>query len=112
MFGTKKSKSKKPRKRKLPKARATREIFHGVAIEPGPEGPCQAVVDLVNVRYLADDAPMLPLNECSNPRGCNCTYQHFNDRRTQPRRESDVGLPVKDRPNEFRSGFGRRITDG
>lgn len=112
MFGRKKSKAKKPGNRRLPTARATRQIFHGVAIEPGPAERCQAVLDLVNVRYLADEAPMLPLNECSNPGGCNCTYQHFDDRRTQSRRESDVGLPVKDRADDFRSGCGRRVTDG
>ena len=34
------------------------------------------------------------------------------DRRTDLRRESDVGLPMKDHPGNARRGFGRRVTDG
>lgn len=92
--------------------RTARKIFHGVSIHPDEFSACDAARALEGVRFLADDAPMLPLSDCSNPAGCRCKYQHFDDRRTEPRRESDVGLPVKDHPNDARDGVGRRVTDG
>jgi len=92
--------------------RTARKLFHGVSIRPDPENACEAACDLENIRFLADDAPMLPLSDCSNPAGCRCRYQHYDDRRTEARRESDVGLPMKVHPNDARSGVGRRVTDG
>ena len=89
-----------------------RRIFHGVAIIPGRDIHCEAVEALANVRYLADEAPMLPVAGCDCRPDCRCRYQHFDDRRTEARRESDVGLPMKDHPNDARSGYGRRVTDG
>ncbi len=108
-----KQKRRNPNRASHP-ARATtaRRLFHGVAIVPGRDHSCEAVNALANIRYLADDAPMLPVAGCSNRADCRCRYQHFDDRRTEARRESDVGLPVKDYPNDARSGFGRRVTDG
>ena len=73
---------------------------------------CEAVTALENVRFLADEAPMLPLSDCCNPSGCRCKYQHYDDRRTEARRESDAGLPTKHYPNDARAGMGRRATDG
>jgi len=95
-------------------ARATtaRRLFHGVSIIPGKDKHCAAVDALTNVRYLADEAPMLPVPGCECRPDCRCKYQHFDDRRTEARRESDVGLPVKHYPNDVRNGFGRRVTDG
>jgi len=55
---------------------------------------------------------MLPLSDCTNPAGCRCKYQHYDDRRTEARRESDVGLPMKNHPGDARNGVGRRVTDG
>ena len=92
--------------------RTARKLFHGVSIHPDELNACDAARDLENVRFLADDAPMLPLRDCSNPAGCRCKYQHYDDRRTEARRESDVGMPMKDHPNDARSGVGRRVTDG
>ena len=94
------------------RATTARRIFHGVAIIPDRNSPCEAVTALANVRYLADEAPMLPVAGCSNRGSCHCKYQHFDDRRTEARRESDIGMPVKNHPNDSRSGSGRRVTDG
>ena len=99
------------KKRKRIPVRTARQIFHGVAIKPGTGG-CIAAQDLSRLRYLADDAPLLPLADCPNPAACVCTYEHFEDRRTLSRRDSDVGLPIKDHPRDIRSGVGRRVTDG
>ncbi len=92
--------------------RTARKIFHGVSIHPDEFSTCDAARKLKDVRFLADDAPMLPLSDCSNPAGCRCKYQHYDDRRTEARRESDVGLPMKDHPEDARDGVGRRVTDG
>ncbi len=92
--------------------RTARKLFHGVSIHPDEASACDAARALENVRFLADDAPMLPLSDCSNPAGCRCKDRHYDDRRTEARRESDVGLPMKDHPNDARSGVGRRVTDG
>ena len=126
MFGLRKwgkgskSGSKSSKAGKSAKARTTgktpirtaRKLFHGVSIQTDELDACEAARDLENVRFLADDAPMLPLSGCSNPAGCRCKYRHYEDRRTEARRESDVGLPIKDHPNDARTGVGRRVTDG
>ena len=121
MFGlrkTKRDKSKGAKNRGQKAVRpirvgtTPRQLFHGVAVKPGESDACAAIKDLAQTRFLADEAPMLPLAGCTNPAGCNCTYQHFEDRRTQPRRESDIGLPLKDHPEDGRRGHGRRVTDG
>jgi hypothetical protein len=91
--------------------RTERKLFHGVSIHPDSSSGCEAASALENVRFLADEAPMLPLSDCSNPAGCRCRYQHYDDRRTDARRESDVGLPMKHHPNDARTGVGRRVTD-
>jgi hypothetical protein len=36
----------------------------------------------------------------------------FNDRRTQIRRQPDVGLPLKYLSHDIRKGVGRRVNDG
>lgn len=121
MFRLKWQKQRKQKRRGNPRgpgnthpARATtsRRLFHGVAIIPGSALHCESVAALANVRYLADEAPMLPVAGCDCRPDCRCRYQHFDDRRTEARRESDVGLPMKDHPNDARRGFGRRVTDG
>ena len=100
-----------PSRSKTP-IRTARKLFHGVSIHADGLGACEAARSLEKVRFLADEAPMLPLSDCSNPAGCRCKYQHYDDRRTEARRESDVGLPMKDHPNDARTGVGRRVTDG
>jgi hypothetical protein len=83
--------------------------FHAVSIKPGPAA-CEAVNAVEGVRFLSKDAPPLPLADCTNP-GCRCTYQHFDDRRAGPRRDSDVGLPSEAPGEERRKRRGRRETD-
>ena len=83
--------------------------FHAVAIKPG-RNACDAVVEIEGVRFLSREAPQLPLPDCTNP-DCRCTYQHFDDRRQGPRRDSDVGLPSKPPEEDRRQRRGRRSTD-
>jgi hypothetical protein len=99
-------------KRRRGPVKVRSHIFHGVSIEPGEACECSAVQAHRNVRVLSEDALPLPLDDCSDPGQCRCTYQHYDDRRTRPRRDSDMGMPVRDAPVNQRAGVGRRITDG
>lgn len=93
------------------KISSQRRVFHGVAIKPPDDDACAAAVKLMGERFLADEAPRLPLSDCTHPAACHCVYQHFDDRRTEARRESDIGLPMRDIIENKRDGIGRRITD-
>lgn len=101
--------STKSRKASMP-ATATR-MFHGVAIQTKGRC-CAAAAERKHRRFLSQDAPSLPLSECTMPGQCQCVYAHFKDRRTEPRRDSDVGLPpLRVYANDRRAGMGRRVTD-
>jgi hypothetical protein len=96
---------------RLPVVKALNHLFHGIAIEPGDRA-CDAVRALKGVRFLSEEAPHLPLDGCNCAQNCRCVYRHFADRRTDSRREADLGLPPRPVPDDCRSGFGRRVTDG
>jgi hypothetical protein len=88
-----------------------RNLFHGVAVEtPRGDRMCRAAASIVGQRYLSEEAPALPLPDCDTPRDCRCVYQHFTDRRTDTRRESDIGLPNRHVDRDRRS-LTRRVTD-
>jgi hypothetical protein len=71
----------------------SKETWHAVSVVGGP-GPCLAVERLGPKRFLADEAPRLPLPECSYAWRCKCVYRHFPDRREGPRRAAEqYGLP-------------------
>ncbi len=98
---------KKPR----PPLRATYSVFHGVSIDSRNQVMCNAAAELHGRRFLADEAPRLPLDACLTPSNCHCVYKHFDDRRTGLRRDSDEGLPGNVHPVDVRYGVGRRVTD-
>ncbi len=112
MFGLKKSKKKGKEKQRLAGVRSASHIFHGVGVVSGESPQCAKARAIASERFLSEEAPLLPLSGCENPQACTCTYRHFEDRRTDLRRESDEGLPIKDHPENARNGFGRRVTDG
>lgn len=88
------------------------KLFHGVAVRARGDNCCEAVAALGTKRFLSEEAPLLPLADCSDPQRCRCVYEHFDERRDNLRRESDVGMPVRTQLDEKRAGHGRRITDG
>jgi len=64
--------------------------FHAVTIK-FHTGACPAVQALANTKYLAKEAPRLPLDECTVA-ACQCEYKHYDDRRDdEDRREEPVG---------------------
>ena len=76
--------SKRPRKPKPPLSN-TRRIYHGVSIKTNSKCVCDAATKLQGRRFLLDEAPRLPLDECADARNCICIYKHFNDRRREYR---------------------------
>lgn len=101
---------KRKSSRRKPPVRTLSHLFHGIAIEPC-DGACEAARSLNGSRFLSEDAPRLPLDGCTSAGACRCVYRHFADRRTDVRREADLGLPLRQVPDEKRYGAGRRVTD-
>ena len=87
----------------------TRLKFHGVSIKADSECACDAAGKLQGRRFLSDEAPYLPLDGCTDIESCECVYEHFDDRRTDARRQLDDGLPLRDHPNSYRHGRGAKV---
>lgn len=87
-----------------------KQAFHAVTIVT-PGHACDAANSLKGHRFLSKEAPRLPLEGCPSPEYCRCTYRHFNDRRSGPRRASDRGELRTAPIGERRGSRGRRVTD-
>ena len=87
------------------------EPWSAVRIAPDGEA-CAKARALNNKRFLARDAPALPLKGCTRSVACNCTYRHYVDRRAGARREAgpSAGRSVR-APVERRATRGRRGSD-
>ena len=85
--------------------------FRAVSIRTKSDA-CAVVKALEGQRFLGREAPMLPLPDCDSP-NCRCTYEHHDDRRVGPRRNSEIGLPSAGLPgdDDRRITRGRRVTD-
>ena len=75
------------------KAAGTYSRYRGVQVNPGDGGGCAAASALTGQRFLSDDVPSLPLADC-DAESCHCTYELFDDRRTDARRVSDVAFDI------------------
>lgn len=96
----------------MPTARVeTRRQYRGVTIKTAGSGACPRARMFVGKRFLASEAPALPLPECGSRSACRCVYVHFRDRRAAPRRDADVGLPQRLHEPERRNVAGRRASD-
>jgi hypothetical protein len=78
--------------------------FNAVSIVPDARGCCEAVRQLVNKRFLGDEAPLLPLDECSQPGECHCVYKKWSDRRD----EGDRRTGYKGLASQFHVATDRR----
>jgi hypothetical protein len=96
--------------REAKSARGTQHRWHAVAIVAGA-GACAAAAARKGQRYLAREAPQLPLPDCDAQR-CSCKYRHFEDRRGPARRATErEGIRARAVANERRAKRGRRATD-
>jgi hypothetical protein len=94
--------------------------WHAVGVSPGKPS-CRASLVARSTRYLSQEAPSLPLYDCTQPKSCTCRYKHYSDRRSGPRRRTDSDLyknalsrhvGAKLTIDERRRSKGRRATDG
>ncbi len=67
--------------------------YRGVQINADRADACAEVRAIVGQRFLSDEVPMLPLDGCDAVT-CKCTYELYDDRRTDVRRCSDVSYDI------------------
>ena len=79
------------KERRISPALRNSSKFHAVSVKPGAYA-CSAANNIAGQRFLASQAPSLPLPECDASE-CDCHFVHHNDRRTG-----------KDRRSPFTSG--------
>jgi len=83
--------------------------FHGVTIKTEARA-CYAVKQLIGKRFLAREAPNLPLADC-NAQQCFCQYMHHPDRRLfKDRRQMLVYDDSNQNTEDQRRRKDRRIT--
>lgn len=62
--------------------------WQAVSVVPG-RGACEGAEALREQRFLARNAPRLPLPNCSKQDQCQCKYERYSDRRSDLRRSDD-----------------------
>lgn len=88
-----------------------RNPFHAVSVKADWRRPCRAARELGERRFLAGEAPTLPLPGC-NGAACTCRYEHHDDRREDLRRAADEGRAEHPYSGpERRAHRGRRRRD-
>jgi hypothetical protein len=75
----------KPVVRPPAETRPKQNPFHAVAVKY-PRDACPAVRKVEAKRFLAKEAPPLPLPNCT-VKNCGCRFIHYDDRREEERRE-------------------------
>lgn len=99
-----------PARHALSRTAHTAERFAAVEIRRR-SGACDAARALEGQRFLANQAPTLPLVGCTSTR-CECTFAKLSDRRTDDRRWGHDGLSAAMfLDEERRNHAGRRDTD-
>lgn len=83
--------------------------FQAVSIYCGIDA-CANARRLRDQRFLAKDAPQLPLGDCSQPKACACRYLKHKDRRLESRRFAMFAMR-RDLSVDRRRRLGRRATD-
>lgn len=96
-------------KKTAERAVCTRLPYHAVSCRSGA-GKCAAVKAIKNQRFLVEDAPQLPLADCTSER-CECKYLHHEDRRdNDDDRRALYG--IKSEFYEYTSKQDRRVKNG
>jgi hypothetical protein len=83
--------------------------FHAVSIQAAQES-CLAAESISQQRFLSDDAPGLPLAECSAVE-CSCRYVHHADRRSGARDRRFSAMGESDE-SEYWTLRNRRLVGG
>lgn len=88
----------------LRKRQAAKEKAYLAALSAKPETPvwgkqvaipsqgyvCQAARDIANTQFKKDEAPHLPLHECTHKFACQCKYLLLEDRRSGKERRDGI----------------------
>ncbi|HMN44061.1 MAG TPA: hypothetical protein PKE27_05795 [Povalibacter sp.] len=94
-----------------PRAAKPHSPFQAIAIYRGLDA-CDMAKKFSEHRFLAREAPTLPLQGCTMSQSCQCRYLKFRDRRTESRRLNDFGAATRRYGQGERRGFrGRRKGD-
>jgi hypothetical protein len=80
VFSGKAAPEPEPEAPRRPAAARPPTLWRAVTIEAGP-GRCAAAEAMLGKRFLAKEAPPLPLPGC-NSQLCQCRYKHLEDRRS------------------------------
>ncbi|MBS1172727.1 MAG: hypothetical protein H6R12_1557 [Proteobacteria bacterium] len=83
--------------------------YHSVIVTAGHPS-CEAAKQLGTLRFLAGQAPSLPLPGCG-VRPCECRYSHYADRRTGLDRRVEIGGKPPHGLEDRRHNHGRRAGD-
>ena len=88
----------------------TRLPYQAISCRSGA-GNCAAVAALKDQRFLVEDAPQLPLADCTSSERCKCKYRHHEDRRN---RDDDrrALYGIKSEFYEYTSKQDRRVKNG
>jgi hypothetical protein len=84
-------------------------LYRGVSIRFSSNA-CDAAKRLADRRFLATEAPPLPLPECRATH-CSCRYVYHADRRSGEDRRSGLESPLTMAGPNRRVGIGRRSSD-
>jgi len=101
-------------KKTAPKRVNHKSKYRGVQVNPRAKDCCDVVRAAVGSRYLSNSVPTLPLEGC-DAADCQCTYELFDDRRTDFRRAADVMFGIASqlwrRDKRSPASAGRRSED-
>lgn len=100
----------KPEPLPEPKAAVAPRPFQAISIYCGVKS-CAIARRFRDHRFLAKDAPQLPLSGCTLAERCECRYLKHKDRRAERRRFVDFASVRRDFGQERRLRPGRRGTD-
>lgn len=91
-----------------------KKMFHAVSVLPGTSA-CAAAKGLAGKRVLSQEAPLLPLADCTQTARCKCRYQKYADRRDadDDRRLTSTGIhrALSSAEPGRRKSRGRRDSD-
>ena len=94
-----------------PQTASRTNAFQAVAVIACPQA-CAAAARVQGQRFLARQAPRLPLVECSRPGDCRGRFEKFADRRRGPQRSPYNNLALVSYGGvEKRRNRGRRAGD-
>ena len=99
------------RDRRMSPALKDKSKYHAVSVKPGAYA-CSAANQIAGQRFLASEAPTLPLPDCDAAE-CDCHFIHHDDRRAGKDRRSPftsggVAAATGSFPGERRKGQDRR----